>query len=180
VVGCDEHRRLEREVARQAITLVRDHAGLLPLHLSADASIAAVMPKPRDLTPADTSSYVRPSLSSALRAFQPRVDQFITSHPPTPTEIAALRERATQYDLLVVGTISAHLQPEQGLLVTELLRTGVPAITVALRTPYDLSAYPQSETHLCTYSLQPCTLEALAAAMWGEIPFRGKLPVSPT
>jgi beta-N-acetylhexosaminidase len=178
VVGCAEHRRLEREVARRAVTLARDRAGLLPLRLPADAAIAAIMPEPRDLTPADTSSYVRPALASALRAYQPRVDEFITSHSPTAAEIAALRERATEYDLLVVGTVSTHLQPDQGLMVRDLLNTGIPAITVALRTPYDLPVYPQSETHLCTYSLQPCALEALAAAMWDEIPFQGKLPVS--
>jgi beta-N-acetylhexosaminidase len=180
VVGCAKHRRLEQEVARRAVTLVRDNSSLLPLHLPADAAVAAITPEPQDLTPADTSSYVRPAMATALRAYHPRVDEFITSQPPASTEIAALRERAAEYDLLVVGTISAHLQPEQGTLVQELLSTGVPVITVALRTPYDLLAYPQAGTHLCTYSIQPCALEALGAAMWGETPFQGKLPVSNT
>jgi beta-N-acetylhexosaminidase len=108
------------------------------------------------------------------------VDELITNQSPSPAEIAALRERAEEYDLLVLGTNSAHLQPDQGTLVQELLSTGVPVITVALRTPYDLLAYPQAGTHLCTYGIQVCALEALAAAMWGVIPFQGKLPVSNT
>lgn len=178
VTGCAKHRQLEQEVARRAVTLVRDNSGLLPLHLPASATVAAITPEPQDLTPADTSSYVRPVMAKALRAYHPRVDEFITSQTPASTEIAALRERAGEYDLLVVGTISAHLQPEQGTLVQELLSTGIPVITVALRTPYDLLTYPQAGTHLCTYSIQPCALEALAAAIWGEIPFQGKLPVS--
>lgn len=126
VVGCAAHRRLEREVAQRSITLVRDRAGLLPLRLPAGARIAAIMPQPRNLTPADTSASVAPSLASALRAYQPGVEEIVTSHPPAEAEIAALRGRAGDYDLLVVGTLSAHLDPSQAALVQQLADTGVP------------------------------------------------------
>ena len=86
--------------------------------------------------------------------------------------------KAGDYDLLIVGTISAHLDPEQATLVEQLAATGVPLVTVALRTPYDLQAYPWAGTHVCTYSIQPCAMEALAACLWGKIPFQGRLPVS--
>jgi len=178
VIGCTEHKRLELDVARQAVTLVRNQANLLPLRLSADAEIGVIMPEPKELTPADTSSFVSPRLAQAMRAYHPRVDEFITGHLPAADEIAALKERATGYDLLLVGTMSAHLQPEQAALVDELVATGIPTITVALRTAYDLLAYPGVDTHICTYSIQPCAMQALAAALWGDIPFRGKLPVT--
>ena len=58
VVGSAAHEALAREVAERSVTLVRDDAGLLPLRLSADARVVVVQPAPRDLTPADTSSYV--------------------------------------------------------------------------------------------------------------------------
>ena len=70
------------------------------------------------------------------------------------------------------------MQPEQAALVDELLRLGIPTVTVALRTPYDLAAYPSAETHLCTYSIQPASLAALAAALFGEFQASGRLPVS--
>ena len=178
VIGCAAHRQLERTVAQRSVTLVRNRDALLPLRLPAEARIAAITPALKDLTPADTSSLVPPSLATALRAHQPRVDEFITSHPPAQAEIAALREKAGDYDLLIVGTISAHLDPEQATLVEQLAATGVPLVTVALRTPYDLQAYPWAGTHVCTYSIQPCAMEALAACLWGEIPFQGRLPVS--
>ena len=65
----------------------------------------------------------------------------------------------------------------QAALVNELLGTAVPTITVALRTPYDLTVYPQAQTHICTYSILPVAMNALATALFGAIPFQGKLPV---
>jgi beta-N-acetylhexosaminidase len=178
VVGCAEHRQLAQKVARLSTTLVKNEAGLLPLNLPAEARIAAIMPRPADLTPADTSKYVAPALAGSIRAYHPNVDEFVVWQQPAESEIRALCEVAADYDLLIIGTISAHLQLEQATLVNELLATGVPSVTVAMRTPYDLSVYPEAKTHVCTYGLEPGALEALAAALFGAIPFQGQLPVA--
>jgi beta-N-acetylhexosaminidase len=178
VVGCAEHRALETELARRSITLVRDEAGLLPLRLAPDDRVAAVMPTPKDLTPADTSSTITPYLAAALRVHHPHVEEYVTGHLPTGDEIAALREDLAGCDLLVLGTINASMRPEQAALVNELLQLRIPTVTVALRTPYDLTVYPSSRTHLCTYSIQPASLEALAAALFGEFAPTGQLPVT--
>lgn len=177
VVGCAEHRALEAEVARWAITLVRDEGGLLPLRLAAGSRIAAIMPQPRNLTPADTSAYVTPQLAAALRRYHPCVDEFTTAHAPEDDEIAALRQRVAGYDLIVLGTINAAMQPQQAALARELLAAGVPTVTVALRTPYDLTAYPQATTHLATYSIHRPSLDALAGALFGQFTPTGQLPV---
>lgn len=177
VVTCAAHRQLARQVSERAVTLLRKENGLLPLRLSPDARVAAIMPQPANLTPADTSASVAPGLAAALRRYHSDVIEFVTSLRPAADEIAALRERATGFDLLVIGTINAAMHEEQAALVRELLATGVPAITVALRTPYDLAAYPEARSHICTYSILPPALDALAAALWGDVPFLGRLPV---
>ncbi len=178
VLACAEHRLLAETVARRSLTLVRDRAGLLPLGLGTDTRIAAIMPRPADLTPADTSSYLQPGLASALRLYHPNVDEIIINQGPSPADIASIRDRMYQYDLIVIGTTSAHLQLEQAILVEQLLSMDVPMITVALRTPYDLPVYPASQTHICTYSIQPVSMNALAAGLFGAIPFSGTLPVT--
>jgi beta-N-acetylhexosaminidase len=177
VVACAAHQELAQTVANRAITLVRNDAGLLPLQLESEARIAVIMPQPKDLTPADTSSFITPTLATAVRAHHPHVDEFITSHPPTAAEIAELRQKAVGYDLLIVGTLSASMDRMQAELVTVMLGTAVSTITVALRTPYDLTVYPDAQMHICTYSFLPASMRALAAALWGEIPFEGRLPV---
>jgi beta-N-acetylhexosaminidase len=184
VVGSPEHRAIARELAERSLTLVRDEAHMLPLRLSPDARVAAIMPTPRDLTPADTSSFVASGLASALRAHHPAVDEIVTGHPPTRPEIAALRLRAEGYDLLVVGTMGVTVGSPQAELVEALAATGRPLVTVALRTPWDLAAYPRARTHACTYSILPESMDALAAALFGrareasKAAFPGRLPVS--
>jgi beta-N-acetylhexosaminidase len=177
VIGSAEHHRLSETVARRSITLVKDEASLLPLNLEADERIAAIMPRPADLTPADTSSYVEPALARSLRSFHPNVDEFIVPQQPSSVDIAALKARLDQYDLLVIGTTSAQMQPAQATMVNELLNLALPTVTVAMRTPYDITVFPQASTYVCTYSIQPVAMQALANALWGAGPFEGQLPV---
>jgi beta-N-acetylhexosaminidase len=174
LVGCREHRDLAAEVARRSITMVRDHAGLLPLDTA--GGMLAVMPAPTDLTPADTSSRLTPGLGSALRSHHPAVEEIVTSPVPDASEIAAVAERAGRSAVAVVGTISAG--PEQAELVRRVIATGTPTVTVALRTPFDLAAYPEAATHLCTYSIQPPAMAALADVLFGTASPLGRLPAA--
>lgn len=178
VVGCREHQEIADEIARKSVTLVRNEAGTLPLRLPPEARVAAVVPAPLDLTPADTSSHVAPTLAAALRAYHRQVDQYIFPYSPTGHQITALLELLKTYDLVVLGTLNAFRQKGQQKLVSEVLASGIPTVLVAMRLPYDLMAYPQAPTHVCTYSLLEPSMRALAAAMFGKVPFEGRLPVS--
>jgi beta-N-acetylhexosaminidase len=182
VVGSSEHAAVARELAERSLTLVRDEARLLPLRISPDDRIAAIMPAPRDLTPADTSSLVAPGLAAALRAYHGHVEEIVTAHPPSADEIAAIQARAADFELIVVGTINATPGSGQAALVEALASTGRPLVTVALRAPWDILAYPGATTHVCTYSILPDSLEALGRALFGRNragdAFPGRLPVS--
>ncbi len=177
VVGCGDHQALAAELARRSITLVRNDDRLLPLKPAADARIAVVQSMPADLTPADTSSTVAPTLASALRRRHAGVEEILLPATPGETDVAGLGERLAAFDVVVLGTFSAHLQPAQAALATAVLASGRPTVTVALRTPWDLLAYPSARTHVCSYGILPPSMEALAAALLGESPFVGRLPV---
>ena len=176
VVGCGEHRALAAELARRSITLVRNDDRLLPLRPAAGARIAVVHSVPVDLTPADTSSTVTPTLASALRRRVAGVEEILLRRRrATPRSPVSGSARAV--DLVVVGTFSAHLQPTQAALAMAVLASGTPTVTVALRTPWDLLAYPSARTHVCSYGILPPSMDALADALLGEAPFAGRLPV---
>jgi len=177
VIGCREHRSLAREVAEKSVTLVRDTTRQLPLNLHASAGIAVVVPRPEDLTPADTSSLVVPALASAVQRYHRQVENFTVAMNPSAAEIRESCAQLLKYDLIIIGTINAADHPGQAALVNTLLKEGRKVIAVALRMPYDLAAYPEAPTYLCTYSILPPAMEALADALWGRIPFNGKLPV---
>ncbi len=180
VVGCAEHAELAAELAARSITLVRNDEGLLPVRLAADARICVVQPEPADMTPADTSSYSPPLLSHAIARRHAATDEFVVDVSPSESDTASLVRGLVGYDLIVLGTVAAHLMPAQAELARQVVALGQPTVTVALRTPWDLSAYPEARTHVCAYGILPPTIEALASALFGETPFSGHLPVEIT
>ena len=177
VIGCAEHVALAREIAERSITLVRDEARQLPLHPAAHERIAVIVPQPQDLTPADTSSYDRPALAEAIRVYHDRVTEIVMPIDPTEAEVAVLADRAAEAERIIVGTINAYQYSGQAALVNALIDRDTPVIALALRMPYDVNAYPRMPTCLCTYSLQPASLQATARALWGQLSCTGQLPV---
>jgi beta-N-acetylhexosaminidase len=147
---------------------------LIPIGLDEDARLLAIMPRPADLTPADTSSLVAPGLAEALRRHHRRTTELVVNQDPSG-EVADAIALARGHDLVVVGTIDAG--DAQGALVEGLLATGVPTVAVALRTPYDLARYPTAPVSLCSYGILPPTMEALVAALFGSA-IEGRLPVA--
>ena len=176
IVGSLHHRELARELAARSITIVRDYDGLLPLR-SGDGTVLVVQPEPTDLTPADTSSLEAPGLAEPLRRHHRYVDEMVVPHRPDPATIAAVAERAERAEAAVIGTVAASIEPAQADLVRTVLATGTPTVTIAMRTPYDLAAYPESGTHLATYSISRPSLDAVADVIFGTAEARGRLPV---
>jgi len=178
VIRCPEHMALADEIAEKSVTVVRDQANRLPLDLPASAKVAIVIPRPKDLTPADTSSYLVPSIAASLRCFHPAVDEILVSLELPENELRAAVAHVRDYDLVIVGTINATDHPGQAVLMDLLLKHGVPVVAVALRMPYDLRSYPAAPTYLCTYSILPPSLDALARILCGKTAATGRLPVS--
>ena len=174
IVGGPDHLALAGEVAARSITLVRDPSGVLPLRAS---RILAVMPRPTDLTPADTSSSIAPSLGSALRGRGATVDELIVEPAPDRASIAAVRARASEADVVVLGTIDASRQPAQRALIDAVAAVGRPMVGVAMRGPWDVALFPEEAAVLATYSVLPSSLAALAAVLFGEATGPGRLPV---
>jgi beta-N-acetylhexosaminidase len=166
------------EIAWRSVTLVRDQAGLLPLRPRNDQRLVVVMPRPLDLTPADTSSYVIPALAEALRRYHQDVTELILPHSPQEQDITAALQQVRSTDIVILGTLNAFSQPAQAVLARLMLRSGSPVVIAALRMPYDLAAFPEAPTFLCNYSILEPSMRALARALFGQARFQGRLPVS--
>ncbi|MGB7860797.1 MAG: glycoside hydrolase family 3 protein, partial [Acidimicrobiia bacterium] len=107
VVGCDDHQGLARELAGRSITLVRDEPAVLPLRPSPEARILAVMPYPKNLTPADTSESVKPLLAECLRRVHRATTEHLVAYSPTDDEVRVALRMAEDHDYVVVGTLDA-------------------------------------------------------------------------
>lgn len=177
VLGCRAHRELADELAHRAITLIRDRDGLLPLRVAADAELLVLEPTPRDLTPADTTRTVTPSLGEALRARLPGVRSVVYDDPPSDAEVVAVTQRARTAEVIVLATSAARLVPAQAALASAVLATGIPTVTVVQRSPHDLAVLPTAGTVLCSYGLHPPSTSALAEVLVGAAGAPGRLPI---
>jgi beta-N-acetylhexosaminidase len=177
VVGSLAHRDLARRIAEASVTLVRDPGRLLPLAAGPATRVAVIVPRPADLTPAETSSYVKVELGAALSGRGLSVEAHVIQLDPSSDEIASLADAVESADAVVVGTFESIHFPNQAALVRRLAERR-PTIAIALRSPYDVSTYPASASAICTYGVQPPQIEAVADALVGRIPLAGRLPVA--
>lgn len=178
VIRCAEHMQVANEIAEKSITLVRDEQKHLPIKLEAEKKIAVIIPVPKDLTPADTSSYIQPRLAECIRTHHAQTDEFKIPLAPSAQECESLLEQVRNYDLIVMATINAFAEEKQAELVRQLLKRNTPVIIVAMRLPYDLAAFPQASTYVCTYSILEPSMRAAAKALFGLREMTGRLPVS--
>jgi beta-N-acetylhexosaminidase len=177
IVGSAEHRQIAQTIAERSITLVKN-GGQIPLRLSVKDLIAVITPIPLDLTPADTSSHVTIELAELISQRHPRTIAYQFRQSADDTEIRAIIEAVVEADVVIMGTIAADQDESQSALVRELVKRDKRPIVIALRTPYDLSVFPEVETYLCTYGIRGVTMRAATRVLFGEISADGVLPCS--
>lgn len=175
IVGCAEHQQVAQNIADHAITVVKDD-DCLPLRPAPEETIVVITPAPADLTPADTSSMVTIRLAEAVQKRHGRVAAYELPHGADDADVRALLAACEDADHIIIGTINADHDAAQAELVNALLERGQMPIVVALRTPYDLLAFPNVPVYLCAYGIRQASVEAVARVLFGEIEAKGVLP----
>jgi beta-N-acetylhexosaminidase len=176
-VGSEEHEALCLEASARSITLVKDDVSVLPLR--PDASVLVIETEPTILTPADTSDYERPYLAEEIsKITSGTAVAAVVPFAPTPTDITTMVKQARGFDVVVVATVAAHLEPAQGDLVTALASAHGAVVAVSQRTPWDLEAYPSVATYVCAWSANRIPARATASALFGGSSITGRLPAA--
>ena len=76
-------------------------------------------------------------------------------------------------------TASVGLADADGALLQQILtRAPEKTVVVALGSPYFVSDFPDTQNYLCTFSNTSVSETSAVRALFGEIPIRGRLPVS--
>jgi beta-N-acetylhexosaminidase len=177
VVGSVEHQRLNAEVARRSITLVKDDEGLVPID-PVSQSVVVIEPETFTVTPADTSDYESPTLGAFISELVTgRLESMVYSPSPDSGEIALAVGLASSADIVIVATAAATIEQAQAELVHAVLGANERTIVVALRTPFDLALLPQVPTYVCAWSVNEASVRAVAHAIAGSAAISGKLPV---
>ena len=154
-----EHHALALELARKAVTLLKDDASLLPLR------------------PGEPVLVIETTAAKGLgalldgKAFE--IKNYSDHHA-----IADALHAARSAHQVIVTTTDASLYPGQVKLVNELLVQNSQIIIVSIRTPYDISVLPNAPTVLVAYGSDPPTLRAIADVLTGKLEASGILPVT--
>lgn len=173
----DRPEDLALEVARRAITLLRDTAGLLPLRLGPEQRLALVVPGPDTMVGRTAGRDL-----AALVAFRHRhlvtVAYSGTAPVASPSaEPQADVERAVRdSDVALLVTAEPRLSAETADLAAAVVGTGRPVVWASLWSPYDHRAVPAATTCVAAYSFRPVSLRALVEAVFGEVPMTGRGP----
>ena len=176
-LGAAEHRAWAAAIARDAVTLLRDEAGLLPLRRDARIAVLELFHQWTYLNTAERPE--RGPLTEALATrFVNLGGVILDGQGPTAGEIAAARVAVEGAEIVIIGTRATNRFPAQTTFVNAALGWGKPTIAVALADPYDSLAYPTVPTALATYGADPAMLHALGAVLAGEEQARGHLPVT--
>ena len=173
-IGSAEIRELEREIAENAVTLVRNEDGLLPLHLAKSDKIAVVGMHP-----------ATEAFAGAIRAHHANTEHVRISTSPTKDDMSKVDALTKTSKVAIITTCpcepwTKNLVDEkaQAALVNRVLASGVPAVVVATREPYGLRHFPQAKTCIATYGYPEVTIRATVGLIFGLVEPRGSLPVS--
>jgi len=171
--------RTVREASERSITLVRDKAGRLPL--AAEQPTLVVWAEPREATQVVEIIEQEDTLGAALRPYLAVVREIRINLDPVEAVVDELLKTAAGYGQIVVATHNpvSRLPEGQVRLVRELAaRPDLRLVVASTRNPYDLNEFSGIPTYLAAYENRPQAMASLARVLTGEIPARGKLPVT--
>lgn len=188
VVGTRAHRAVAREVSERSITLIRDAGGDVPLRTPRDGALLylSVLDYPSGWGVGAPSRLVIP----ALRERWPRVTAVELSDRTPRSELELVRETAGRYDAVVAGvfvrtaSFSGRMDLDADLvavlreLAGDAAARGRPFVVVFFGNPYVTRALPELPSVLLTYDYRGVSEVTAVKAIAGEIPIRGRLPVT--
>ncbi|MGE0043280.1 MAG: glycoside hydrolase family 3 protein [Vicinamibacterales bacterium] len=187
-VGGRAHEAVAREVAERAVTLARDARGQVPFGLPRGARVLylSVLDYPANwATGAPSRAFI-----PALRERWPGMEAVELSDRSTPAELDLVRTMAEGYDAVVAGVFvraasasgRLDLPPALAALLGDLsrdtARRGQRMAAALFGNPYVIGVLPDVPAVLLTYDLSDHAERAAVKALAGEIPIRGRLPIS--
>ena len=184
IVGQDSHRAVELDVARHAVSVLRNRNDLLPIKPTTPLllvnttrrSAYAILTSTRGIGP----NQATPAFDVFAAALQQAVHQvqiigaenFSEAHIPDNGVIIAVTENYTLPGLDFDQSMQAKLVSDLHRLAGERL------IVAALRDPYELANFPEIATYVCSYSFRPAAARAAVDVLLGRIEPRGQTPVT--
>ncbi len=173
------NQELAFQLGEQAVTLIKDDAGLVPLPKSV-ASVLVMGPGENwELYPALEAALSKNGFNTEFYDFPPPWEGAIKN----VQLLEELSSQASKNDLVLLFTWQAHLNKLdyqdtwQVELVQRLVASGTPLIVVAIKSPTDILEFPDVSTFIAMYGTTPGQEQALIDALVGRAALQGVNPL---
>ncbi|PYV13140.1 MAG: beta-N-acetylglucosaminidase, partial [Acidobacteria bacterium] len=183
-VGSPAAAQKSQEIIEHALTLVKDDKKSLPLKIRDDDDVLLV----NFVDAGDSENAPNAGLTFRDEFMKRHVRTlFVTVTPATPrAEADLIRRIATRYRTLVVSCsirIASYkgaigLNDVQEALLRDLAAHNGPFVFALFGSPYLLDYIPELPSYMLAYEFYPGAERACVRAIFGEIPFQGRLPVT--
>ena len=166
-------RALAQRAADKAVTLAWND-GLVPLRLTEAQRLTLVLFH----TPRYAEEAAR--LAAAIVKRHSLTEVFDLPVSPSTAAAARVLAKSKTSAAVVIGTYQygTPVPAAQAGLVRGLIASPAPVVAISLMNPYDLALSSGARAGLCAYGMTDSALEAAARLLFGEIPPRGRLPVT--
>jgi beta-N-acetylhexosaminidase len=173
---------LAGDIARDAITLVRNDANFLPLKLTPTTRIFNLA-----ITNGDDRAVVAQTFIAAMARGAQKMETIVLDDRSSDAEVTKALDAAGRANLVIVsmygrvrtGQARSVALPEPGTkALNELLNRHAPLIGISFGNPYLLLSFPKLQTYLVSYGDMPSLQEATAQVLLGQSDIKGRLPIS--
>jgi beta-N-acetylhexosaminidase len=176
VVGSPEHRAMAADIARRAITLLRDRSSRLP---AAGRRVVVVHYMP------ETELRAGKIFGGDIRAAIPAARVLKISPATSVTDLDSVTRQIAGSDRVIVAAYVRRIEGEGRPAVPPHIAKWVDdlakkqkVIAVALGNPYLIRQFPSVSTYLVTYGVGDALERAAAAVVLGRASATGTTPVS--
>lgn len=186
VIGCKKHKEWARECADEAITLVKEEKGVLPLNKEKYERILFYpIESAGGFTQYKTEAGIGEKIMNLLRRRGFRIDTF-ESMDGTEGRTIPVADITEKYDLIIYIANLATKSNQTAVRIEWAQPMGVncmhfindvPTIFISLENPYHLLDVPRVKTYINTYNSNEILLEELVKKLMGESSFKGVSPV---
>ncbi|MCB0396346.1 MAG: serine hydrolase [Flavobacteriales bacterium] len=169
-------------IAEEAVTLVKNQSDLLPLLRPDTLKVAAVAIGGKSGSKHEDNAFI-----DVLRMYN-EVEPFYISANPDREEVSRLLTQLESYNLVIIGVHNPSYSPSSNFgikanavkLITKIAEEHTTVLSL-FASPYALEKLPElmsANAVIVSYEDLHWLRKMTAEAIWGAIPFKGRIPVS--
>lgn len=179
-VSSQNSRLLSEEIAKNAITLVKNDQKILPLQAGKKVAVLCI-------TNGEDRNFVGNSFVGMLRANGIKAERIVLEERSAPEDIANALKKVAESDIVIAGLYarvrsgaknSIGIPAAGETVLKKAFELNKPTIGVSFGNPYFLRDIPQFQTYITAYGDMTTLQRATANALTGKQDFYGKLPIT--